>query len=91
MAPGTVCGFDLQTKRWAHFPVTAIADIVFDPVIFDKLVLPENEKKLAWAFVKSKKLLSARNSTAGFDDFVVDKGRGLIMLLCGTWCLGLHR
>ena len=45
---------------------------------FDKLVLPGGEKELAWAFVENKSL-----SKAGFDDFIPDKGRGLIILMFG--------
>lgn len=47
--------------------------------------MPPSEKKLAWAFVESKKLLgaSASSDSAVFDDFIEGKGRGLCMLLCG--------
>lgn len=42
---------------------------------------------MAWAFVESKNLLlDASDSDRGtaFDDFVTDKGKGLVMLLCGS-------
>lgn len=64
-----------------------INDITFNNLAYDKLVLPPGEKKMAWAFVESKNhLLDASNSDASsaFDDFVTDKGKGLVMLLCGS-------
>lgn len=42
---------------------------------------------MAWAFVESKnRLLGTSNSDRStvFDDFVMDKGKGLVMLLCGS-------
>ncbi|KAL1858034.1 hypothetical protein Daus18300_010146 [Diaporthe australafricana] len=53
---------------------------------YNNLVLPPSEKKMAWAFVESKTLLGASSDSNGntaFDDFVADKGKGLVMLLCG--------
>lgn len=50
-------------------------------------MLPPSEKKMAWAFVESKtRLMDASDSdgSTAFDDFVVDKGKGLVMLLCGS-------
>lgn len=64
-----------------------ISDITFNNLAYDKLVLPPGEKKMAWAFVESKNLLlDASDSDRGtaFDDFVTDKGKGLVMLLCGS-------
>lgn len=42
---------------------------------------------MAWAFVESKNRLldaSHANGNTVFDDFVTDKGKGLVMLLCGS-------
>lgn len=42
---------------------------------------------MAWAFVESKNLLLDSSDSHGntvFDDFVTDKGKGLVMLLCGS-------
>lgn len=84
MTSAYVHGFDLKSKEWCRFPVSGITDIVFNPLAFDALVLPDSEKKLAWAFVESKKNLGgAGKDEDEFDDFVADKGRGLTMLLCG--------
>lgn len=68
------------------FPVDGIKDITFNSDAYDKLVLPPGEKKMTWAFVESKnRLLDASDSdhSTAFDDFVTDKGKGLVMLLCG--------
>jgi hypothetical protein len=69
-------GLDLKTKDWAQFNVDELDDIVWNEAAFDHLVLPGNEKELAWAFVENKAL-----SKNEFDDFVPDKGRGIIILL----------
>lgn len=64
-----------------------ISNITFNDLAYDKLVLPPGEKKMAWAFVESKNLLlnaSDSDSCTAFDDFVTEKGRGLVMLLCGS-------
>lgn len=68
-------GLDLKTKDWAQFNVDELNDIVWNEAAFDHLVLPGNEKELAWAFVENKAL-----SNNHFDDFVPDKGRGIIIL-----------
>lgn len=68
-------GLDLKTKDWAQFNVDELNDIVWNEAAFDHLVLPGNEKELAWAFVENKALSSNQ-----FDDFVPDKGRGIIIL-----------
>ena len=71
-------GFDLKSKEWCELQVDDLADMTWNDEAFDKLVLPGGEKELAWAFVENKSL-----SKAGFDDFIPDKGRGLIILMFG--------
>ncbi|KAK2609525.1 hypothetical protein N8I77_003021 [Diaporthe amygdali] len=87
LASGVVCGYDLETKQWCLFPVDGISEVSFNNLAYDKLVLPPSEKKMAWAFVESKNMLSVSDSdsddSASFDDFVTNKGKGLVMLLCG--------
>lgn len=68
-------GIDLKSKDWARFNVDELSDIVWNDDAFEHLVLPGNEKHLAWAFVENKCL-----SNNQFDDFVQDKGRGIIIL-----------
>ncbi|KAH9987836.1 hypothetical protein F4779DRAFT_611294 [Xylariaceae sp. FL0662B] len=71
-------GFDLKSKSWCELRVDDLQGMTWNDEAFDKLVLPGGEKELAWAFVENKGL-----SKAGFDDFIPDKGRGLIILMFG--------
>jgi hypothetical protein len=59
----------LLTQIKARFCIDNLSAIVWNDVAFKNLVLPGNEKELAWAFVENKALASNR-----FDDFVHDKG-----------------
>ncbi|KAH8680953.1 hypothetical protein BX600DRAFT_445410 [Xylariales sp. PMI_506] len=71
-------GFDLKSKTWCELCVDDMKDMVWNDEAFEKLVLPGGEKELAWAFVENKTL-----SKSGFDDFIPEKGRGLIILMFG--------
>jgi hypothetical protein len=51
------------------FLVDNLSEVVWNDQSFDNLVLPGNEKELAWQFVESKGI--ARNN---FKDFIEDKG-----------------
>ena len=70
--------FDLKSKRWCEVQIEELEDVVWNDEAFDKRVLPGGEKDLAWAFLENKALLRGH-----FDDFVHDKGRGLIILMFG--------
>ena len=61
----------------AQFTIDELSPIEWSDAAFDHLVLPRNEKQLAWAFVESKALESS------FDDYIEDKGRGIIILMFG--------
>jgi hypothetical protein len=78
MATPWMKGFDLKSKHWCELRVDDLHDMVWNDEAFSKLVLPGGEKDLAWAFVENKAL-----SQGGFDDFIPDKGRGLIILMFG--------
>ncbi|KAF4629183.1 hypothetical protein G7Y89_g8970 [Cudoniella acicularis] len=71
-------GLDLKTKEWGMFRVDDLAEIVWNDAAFENLVLPGGEKELAWAFVENKNI-----SNYVYDDFVADKGRGIIILMFG--------
>jgi hypothetical protein len=71
-------GFDLKSKVWCELRVNDLQEIAWNDDAFDKLVLPKGEKELAWSFVENKILSKGR-----FDDFISDKGRGLIILMFG--------
>ncbi|KAK4149361.1 P-loop containing nucleoside triphosphate hydrolase protein [Chaetomidium leptoderma] len=71
-------GFDLKRKKWGRFLIDKLEDIEWNDKAFDNLVLPGGEKELAWEFVESK-----ANSDDAMDDFVREKGRGIIILMFG--------
>ena len=71
-----VRGFLLKDKRWAMLSVDGVSDISWNEDAFGKLVLPNNDKELILAFAEGK-------TTSNFDDFVIGKGRGVILLLSG--------
>ncbi|KAI1082911.1 P-loop containing nucleoside triphosphate hydrolase protein [Whalleya microplaca] len=71
-------GFDLKSKDWCELRIDELKDMTWNDEAFEKLVLPNGEKELAWSFVENKSL-----SRDSFDDFIPDKGRGLIILMFG--------
>jgi hypothetical protein len=78
MATPWLKGFDLKSKDWCELKVEDLKEMTWNDKAFEKLVLPSGEKNLAWEFVENKSI-----STAEFDDFIPDKGRGLIILMFG--------
>ncbi|KAF2621652.1 P-loop containing nucleoside triphosphate hydrolase protein [Macroventuria anomochaeta] len=76
--PAILYGFHLGKKVWGGFLVKDIAPIQWHPEIFAQLVLPQSKKELIGLLVREH---SSKSDT--FDDFVENKGRGLIGLLCG--------
>ncbi|OTB06012.1 hypothetical protein M426DRAFT_259837 [Hypoxylon sp. CI-4A] len=76
--PWLLC-FDLKAKIWGKVCIDDLGEVTWNDQAFDRLVLPKNEKEMAWSFVKGKELLDDQ----GFDDFVNNKGRGLIVLMFG--------
>lgn len=73
-----VHGFDLKAKDWGLFLVEEMKDISWNDDAFSNLVLPGDEKELAWSFIDNKNF-----ANSDFDDFVTDKGRGIIILMFG--------
>ncbi|QYS99756.1 AAA family ATPase [Trichoderma simmonsii] len=69
-------GFSLGDKMWGAFAVTLLHDVEWNDNILNDLVISEDQKQFMRALVES-------HSTSGFDDFVRDKGKGLIGLLAG--------
>jgi hypothetical protein len=61
-----------------EFAGADISDIAWDQSSFDHLAIPAEQKRVI--HVVSKAFL-AKDSSAGFDDFIKGKGRGLIFLL----------
>ena len=73
-----VRGYSFVKKLWLNFQISRIKEIEWNERAFDCLVLPDNQKELILGFSESHGKYS--NS---FDDFVVGKGKGIILLLCG--------
>ncbi|PGH19285.1 hypothetical protein AJ80_04038 [Polytolypa hystricis UAMH7299] len=76
----TVLGFSFGSKIWAEFAIDNIGEIDWSPAAFDHLVLPAKKKELVMALGESR--MGEGNETR-FDDFITNKGRGVIVLLSG--------
>ncbi|KAK5943620.1 hypothetical protein PMZ80_004628 [Knufia obscura] len=79
LSPPTVKGFEIENREWCEFFIGGFTEIVFNDNAYDKLVLDEGEKKMILAFSEQ-----VRDSGMQFDDFIKNKGRGILMLLCGA-------
>jgi hypothetical protein len=78
LCPARSRGFALRTKQWAFFLVDEVQDIVWHDDAFDKLELDQTMKDTIQALI-----MTSGASGLQFDDFVADKGKGLVMLLHG--------
>jgi len=74
-----VRGYALKEKIWLNFFVNAVQDIAFNERAFDSLVLPKNSKELILGFTATQ-----QSHRSQFDDVIEGKGRGIILLLCGS-------
>ncbi|KAF8186777.1 hypothetical protein BJ912DRAFT_451923 [Pholiota molesta] len=77
LAPATVFGFSLSDKVWLQFNVEKIQDVDWNTDAFANLVLPGERKHLL------QSLVEAHHKEIGFDDFIKDKGQGLVVNLFG--------
>ncbi|KAF2670157.1 P-loop containing nucleoside triphosphate hydrolase protein [Microthyrium microscopicum] len=75
-----ILGFSLDDKQWGCFSVASLKDIEWDDSIFDSLVLEDERKEFVHDLVKNH---ANKIKGTGFDDFVRDKGKGLIGLFSG--------
>ncbi|KAL9099152.1 MAG: hypothetical protein Q9163_005310 [Psora crenata] len=83
----TVQGFSLSKRVWAEFTVAGIYDITWNDLPFDALVLPSEKKDLLQALVQQTTTEPPEGTgtdKTAFDDFVEDKGQGLVVLLHGS-------
>ena len=71
---------------WAEFTISGIQDIQWNDLPFDALVLPAKKKDLLRALVQQATSESDNDNDMlkPFDDFVEDKGQGLVILLHGS-------
>jgi hypothetical protein len=72
-------GYSLMNKLWFNFFVNCVKEIEWQNDAFDRLVLPQNQKELILGFTQSQ-----QKHGAAFDDVIEGKGRGMIILLCGS-------
>ncbi|KAF4534968.1 AAA family protein [Lasiodiplodia theobromae] len=71
-------GFDLRNNEWCEFDVDDVSEPVWNDNALHQLVLSEGEKKLLVAFTQRDEL-----DLPDFDDVILDKGKGIIILLAG--------
>ncbi|KAK1062569.1 hypothetical protein LTR74_010149 [Friedmanniomyces endolithicus] len=79
LASPVVLGFSFANKLWLEFSVSGIQDIEYDKGAFESLMLPEKQKEIVRALVKSHKF----NAAKGIDDVIRGKGKGLVSVLHG--------
>ncbi|CZR51157.1 related to TOB3 (member of AAA-ATPase family) [Phialocephala subalpina] len=72
-------GFSFGNKRWGGFAVSKLEPITWGTESFRSLVMEPKRKKLIHSLVKQH---TAASDT--YDDLVVGKGRGLVILLSGN-------
>ncbi|KAH9903157.1 P-loop containing nucleoside triphosphate hydrolase protein [Cubamyces lactineus] len=77
IAPSVVYGFNLTDKMWLEFNIEKVQPIVWNNEAFANLVLPADRK------LSLQSLVEAHNGDPVFDDFVQNKGRGLVVNLFG--------
>jgi len=66
------------TRCIAEFAVADIKDINWNPAAFAQLAIPAKQKEVIQALAEAH---TSRETEHTFDDFVVGKGLGLIILL----------
>ena len=74
----TLVGFSMTSKSWGDVAIDGLKDIDFDGSIFEKLVLPDTQKKMIKALLKHNSI-----SGGGFRDLVEGKGEGIVLMLFG--------
>jgi hypothetical protein len=70
--------FTLSTKRWGLFNVSNLVRVEYNHDAFSRLILSPDVKKMLAALVHLQ-----QGQTDQFDDLIVGKGKGLIILLHG--------
>ena len=75
---GQMPGFSLNKKRWCYFDVSQVEDVEFNHKAFDRLLLPEDQKRMIHSLVQVH-----THETSNFEDVIEGKGKGMIFLLHG--------
>jgi ATP-dependent 26S proteasome regulatory subunit len=76
-------GYSIKLKKWLDFFVDNVSEIEWNTNAFDSLVLPEDQKDLILSFTESQVI-----NSAGFDDVIQGKGKGIVILLSGSPGIG---
>ena len=91
LLPPRVYGFSLLDRKWFAFDISFVEDIKYPYLSFDRLVIPEDHKKIMQALVRhhtrGPRIAAAeiRDPNQEFSmDIVRGKGKGLIILLHGV-------
>jgi hypothetical protein len=71
-------GYSLTVKKWLQFYIDYVQPIKWNTDAFDNLVLPAAQKKLVLALSKTQ-----ATTSNNFDDLIIGKGKGMILLLSG--------
>ncbi|KAG8722059.1 hypothetical protein FRC08_007480 [Ceratobasidium sp. 394] len=79
LTPPTHLGWSFTAKRWGFLLVENLAEIVFDEMAFDQLVLRKEYKKMIKALVETH----AGHEDGLAKDLVAGKGGGMVMVLHG--------
>ncbi|KAL2070945.1 hypothetical protein VTL71DRAFT_13971 [Oculimacula yallundae] len=74
-----VRGYSFKSKDWVLLNIENLRPVQWNEDLFDNLVLPTEEKDLLLALAKSH--CDEKMNT--FDDFVIGKGKGMVILLDG--------
>lgn len=69
-------GFSFAAKKWGEMSIKNMSPVQYDVEAFNRLVLPEDKKKLIRSLVE--------NSEKTFSDVISGKGGGIIFLLHGA-------
>ncbi|KAH7374066.1 hypothetical protein BKA64DRAFT_586823 [Cadophora sp. MPI-SDFR-AT-0126] len=80
MCSPTVLGYSLDDKLWLEFAVDDITEISWNDSLWNHLAIEPKQKNLTLALAASHTQQILDHS---FDDIVIGKGRGLIMLFYG--------
>ncbi|PKS11796.1 hypothetical protein jhhlp_001089 [Lomentospora prolificans] len=72
-------GYALKNKQWLKFYIEDIEPITWNEAAYQHLVYNEDQKDLVLSFVEHH----GQKEASVFDDVIVGKGQGLILLLSG--------
>lgn len=78
LCSSTVFGYAFTEKAWVQMTVDGISDVVWDTEAYDKLVLPDDTKKLVKSLVQA-----CRTETKLIKDIISTKGSGVVFVLHG--------